>query len=300
MAARVKKAKERKEIEVAKDENESEEAVIEVKTTKKPTEGISSFSQLDSDKQSLSLRDKKVTETPVTGEDESEVETKDEADVESVSEDKEEVEEATDVKTEDNEAPEATQDAESNKSAVSSDEAKKWLKSVSPELETESGSEKGSKAKIFIVIIVIAIILGIIAGGFYYYRSKVSSTPEKPTQPSTSTETVVTPEPTEEPVTEEIDFSEYSVSILNGSGVPGEAGNAESLLSDLEFSSIDTGNAESYDYENTEVSLKGGLPRGIFTKIEEPLSEDYKVTLSETTLDEDSSFDIIIIVGSKK
>ena len=50
MAVKVKKAKENNKIEVDKVENESEEAVIEVKTTKKPTEGISSFSQLDTDK----------------------------------------------------------------------------------------------------------------------------------------------------------------------------------------------------------------------------------------------------------
>ena len=288
MAAKVKKVKEDKKEDVAQDVNESEEAVIEVKTTKKPTEGISSFSQLDTDKKAA-MEDEESDKEEESG---NESESEEEKSGEETTEETEEI-------TQDDKAPIATSDTKTGESSASTDEAKKWLKSATPELETESAGEKGSKAKIIIIIIVVAVILGIIAGGFYYYRSKVSS-PQEPTKPSTTTETVVTPQPTEEPVTEEIDFSEFSVSILNGSGVPGEAGNAESLMSDLEFSSVDTGNAESYDYENTEVSLKDGLPEGVYSKIEEALTGVYNVTLSETTLDEDSSFDIIIIVGSKK
>ena len=290
MAAKVKKVKEEKKEDVAQVENESEEAVIEVKTTKIPTEGISSFSQLDAEKKLVENEGEEKNEDNEEETDKQESEVDDEAETTS---------EVSKTEEETIETPELKQDTKTVESAASSDEAKKWLKSATPELETEAAGDKGSKAKIFIVIIAIAVILGIIAGGFYYYRSKVSS-PQEPTKPSTTTETVVTPQPTEEPVTEEIEFSEFSVSILNGSGVPGEAGNAESLMSDLEFSSVDTGNAESYDYENTEVSLKDGLPEGIYTKIEEALTGEYNVTLSETTLDEDSSFDIIIIVGSKK
>src|SRR3990172_12343766 len=183
-------------------------------------------------------------------------------------------------------------------SSVSTEEAKKWLKGVSPEIETEGAGEKGSKLKIIVIILAVAVILGIIAGGFYYYRSRVSKRVEAPTPTPTPVSSTPTPTPSE--IMEELDLSEYSVSLLNGSGVPGEAGNAEELLSELEFADIKTGNAESYDYEQTEVSLKKNLPQGVYSKIEAALSETYNVSLSETTLDEDSTFDIIIIVGQRK
>jgi len=124
-------------------------------------------------------------------------------------------------------------------------------------------------------------------------RSSLTPTP-------TPTPVSSTPTPTPSEIMEELDLSEYSVSLLNGSGVPGEAGNAEELLSELEFADIKTGNAESYDYEQTEVSLKKNLPQGVYSKIEAALSETYSISLSETTLDEDSTFDIIIIVGQRK
>jgi hypothetical protein len=291
MAAKFKKLKVEKKVAVpVENEIESEEEVIEVKTSKKPITGISSFSQLDTEK--------KLEEDEEKNEDDEEDTDKQ---VSEVDDEKETTSEVS--KTEEEETiitPELKQDTKTVESAASSDEAKKWLKSVAPELETESASEKGSKVKILIIILVIAVIVGIIAGGFYYYRSKVSSTPEESTQPSTTKDTVVTPEPTEEPVTEEVDLSEYTLSILNGSGVPGEASNVEELLTDFDFSNIETGNAESYDYENTEVSLKENLAKGAYEKIKEALSGEYSVTLSETALDEDSSFDIIIIVGAKK
>lgn len=286
MAAKVKKVVvEEEDVETSDaSEDEGKEEVIEVKTSKKvatkkekssepETVGISSFAQLDANKTSELSEDKK--------------DLKEDEDTVSEEEDKEETKEDVSV------SEEKPVDA-----SVSSEEAKKWLKGVSPEIETEAGGEKGSKLKIIIIILVIAVILGIIAGGFYYYRSKVSKKVEAP--PPTPTPVSSTPTPTPSVAIEEIDLSEYSVSLLNGSGVPGEAGNAEELLSGLEFADIKTGNAESYDYEQTEVSLKKNLAQGVYSKIEAALSETYNVSLSETTLDEDSTFDIIIIVGAKK
>lgn len=265
-------------------EDENKEEVIEVKTSKKKTPtkekptgaetvGISSFAQLDADKPIGESEDKKDSEE--VDEEASEEEEKDES--------KEEVEEA---------------EEKPGDSSVSTEEAKKWLKGVSPEIETEGAGEKGSKLKILFIILAVAVILGIIAGGFYYYRSRVSKKVEAPTPSPTPVSATPTPTPSE--VMEELDLSEYSVSLLNGSGVPGEAGNAEELLSRLEFADIKTGNAESYDYEQTEVSLKKNLSQGVYGKIEAALSETYNVSLSETTLDEDSTFDVIIIVGKKK
>ena len=233
-------------------EEENKEEVIEVKTSKKKAPkavGISSFAQLDADKTSMEPEDKNESEE----------------EDEEVSEEEGEDEEKDETKDEVEETEEKPGD-----SSVSTEEAKKWLKGVSPEIETEGGGEKGSKLKILVIILVVGVILGIIAGGFYYYRSRVSKKVVGPLPTPTPVSSTPTPTPSE--VIEELDLSEYSVSLLNGSGVPGEAGNAEELLSELEFADIKTGNAESYDYEQTEVSLKKNLPQGVYSKIEAALS----------------------------
>lgn len=275
------KKKEEKVKETPKDS--SDEEVIEVNTTKKddfPKEEaesedvkgseITSFSQLDTDK---AVKDK---------EKESEVEAK--------------TEEVEAEKTEVEETP-AELDAKTEKS--SQDEAKKWLEGPSPEIETEDDGEKKSKVKILLIIVFIAAVLGAIGGGIYYYRSTVTQAPdgETTTEP-TSAPVTSTPTPAVED--EELDLSEYSVSVLNGSGVPGEAGNAEELLTDGGFSEFETGNADSYDFEQTEVSLKKDTPVAVYNAIEEALSDTYDVSKSDTSLSEDSSFDVIVIVGTKK
>lgn len=279
MVAKAKKKKEETIIE--------EEKVIEVKTTKEDTdkpaeekdkkekttdlgkETISSFSQLDSDKK------------PSTEEKEEEPEIKVE---------KEEAkEEETTLKETPKEEP---KEQKEEKAPI---DTKEWIPSTDEEVE-----EKAPKSKL-LVFFIIFIIIGVIVGGFFYYRSSMKSKTTE--EPSTTPETAeVTPTPTQIPEesVEEVDYSEYSVSVLNGSGIPGEAGTVQELLEELGLKDIDTGNAESYDYETTEVSFKDSVPSSVFNDIEETLGGEYTVELTESTLDEDSSFDIIIIVGVKK
>ena len=73
-----------------------------------------------------------------------------------------------------------------------------------------------------------------------------------------------------------------------------------SLIEDLGASEPNTGNADSYDYTTTTVSLKESVPSKLFESIKKNLSEEYIVEKSDTPLEEDSSYDIIIIVGTKK
>jgi len=272
---------------------EEEEKVIEVKTTKKDTakssiekgkeekgeikdlseDAISSFSQLDSDKELPKEADKKEPEL------------------------KKEIKEEKKEEKLLEEEPKEDVEEEEKKEEKPSIDTKEWIPSSDEVVE-----EKGSKSKLLIVFALL-IIIGVIVGGFFYYKSSVQNkkTSDEPSAPQETEE--VTPTPTEIPEetsTEEIDYSEYSVSILNGSGIPGEAGIVQGLLEELGFEDIDTGNAESYDYETTEISFKESVPGATFEGIQEVLGGEYTVKLTESTLDEDSSFDIIIIVGIKK
>ena len=193
---------------------------------------------------------------------------------------------------------------EGEKTKVSSDEAKKWLEGVSSELETEDSDDKGINFKLIALIFMILGLIGIVVGGIFYYKSRVSKPKEGEGLP-TPTAQPVTIIPTETPKEEKkeetrLDLSKYSLRILNGSGMPGEAGKVADMLDDLDFNQIKTANADSYDYEKTEVSLKKDTPKAVYDEIKKKIEEVYDVELTESTLAASTSFDAEITVGKKK
>lgn len=282
-----KKKGEKEKEKVQKPEEEGQE-VIEVKTSKEPADKgktkpaeippditkestISSFSQLESEEKPPSEEKKEEPEIKEPQNEKSKVE-------------------------EPKEKP-----GETPKEEMTIKEGKEWIPGAAPEPSLEDTDKKISKTKIFIGLAIITVI-AIIVGGVFYYKSKVSSTETAKDTTLTPQVTETTPTPTDVPEeeVEKIDYSEYSVSVLNGSGVPGESGNVKDSLEKLGFENVETGNAQSYDYETTEISLKADTPEGVYTAIEEALSDEYTVGKSETALDEDSAYDVIIIVGTKK
>src|SRR4030043_599655 len=144
----------------------------------------------------------------------------------------------------------------------------------------------------------IGLVLGAgLIGGIFYYRSKVGKlainvTTETPS-PQVTTESSPTPQSEEN-----IDLSKYSVQILNGSGIAGEAGRVEKLLNTAGFTNTKTGNAKAYDFQESEIAIKKGIPDILFSEVEKALSS-YKLTKIDP-LDESSSFDILITVGKSK
>lgn len=181
---------------------------------------------------------------------------------------------------------------------ISSEEVKEWLKDVRP--DTTKELEKGGRSffKTLLIILVFLLIGGAIVGGFFYYQRGVSKKASEPEKPTKTAPTEISKAPT--PTPEEVDISKFSISVLNGSGVAGEAAKVASLLKQAGFSEPKTGNAQSYDYTTTIVSLKQDVPNTVFEKLKEVLSDSYSVEKSETPLRDDSTYDITIIVGSKK
>lgn len=211
-----------------------------------------------------------------------------------------------DVESESSEEPEKSEKepqdktGDAKKAKISSDEVKKWISEVPPEtLQGESNRPRINR-RLVVVILIAAVISGVVVGGIIYFNSKVSKplTIAETQPPSPTPQEEVMEE--KEAMEEKVDLTQYSVQVLNGSGVPGEAGNAESSLTDAGFENIDTGNADSYDYEQTEVSLKADLPEAIYKAIEDALGGQYNVVKSETTLSEGSDYNIQVIVGAKK
>jgi len=158
----------------------------------------------------------------------------------------------------------------------------------------EQPSGKGKK--IFILVFVVVLVGGLLAGGFYYYKTKVSGDSTKTTEsPTPKVEATATPTP----VSEEVDLTAFKVSIQNGSGIPGEAGKVKSALETEGFEGIDTSNAESYDFTTSEISLKEGTPEAVYEAVKKAMSA-YKITKNDEALSEDNDYDVLIIVGSSK
>lgn len=93
-------------------------------------------------------------------------------------------------------------------------------------------------------------------------------------------------------------LSNYKVQILNGNGLFGEAGRVKTMLGNLNFGGISIGDANSYDYVQTEIRLKENTPKAVFDQIEQVLNKEYNIEEKES-LTTDAEYDVQIIVGQK-
>ncbi|KKS21999.1 MAG: hypothetical protein UU78_C0025G0009, partial [Candidatus Roizmanbacteria bacterium GW2011_GWC2_41_7] len=97
-------------------------------------------------------------------------------------------------------------------------------------------------------------------------------------------------------VTEKLDGS--SATFYKKDGILCVCSRNLELLETEGFEQFDTGNADSFDFTDTEARMKEEVPASVFTSIMESL-EDYTVVEGDV-LDEDADYDIVITVGQKK
>jgi len=163
--------------------------------------------------------------------------------------------------------------------------------------EEPEKNKKQKKGIVFLVLISVTIAAIIFAiAWFFIFRTSGEDMPEK-----TVEQAVEEPAPTEQPTptpVPELDRGELSVKVLNGTGISGVAGKAKTFLENLGYSEIKTGNADSYEYQKTEVSIKEEASEYLDLIIED-LGEDYPTSSDSSTLEEDSLFDIVITVGKE-
>lgn len=169
--------------------------------------------------------------------------------------------------------------------------------------EAEIGGEsidEPKKSKLWIIIAIIVIILVLVGGALWYFRENVLKRFSVGVKP-TPTQTVVknTPTPATDSAKMEIDLSEYSIRVLNGSGISGIAGETKDILEAEDFNVEEIGNADSSDYEGTVIKAKGHVPSEFLEKLKEALEETYILDASED-LEDSEDFDVIVIIGSSK
>lgn len=158
----------------------------------------------------------------------------------------------------------------------------------------------------FIVVAVVTFFLGLafIVGGSFALQNKDISLPEF-TQMLSFGDTTPTPEPTTklEPTAtpKEVDLSAYTIQILNGSGITGEAAKLKSALIDAGFKVGSTGNADLSDYTKTQISANKSVDKAYLEKLEETLDKTYVLDSSApSTGTSPQGADLVITIGSDK
>jgi len=162
----------------------------------------------------------------------------------------------------------------------------------------QQSQEKNAK---WLWLFIILIIIGALAFAFFkgvgpfakispfVKRELASPTPEAFASPSLSSPS---------PDASEVDRAKPEVRVLNGSGVAGLATSVKDMLENLGWRVANIGNADSYDYSQTEVRLKEDF-NSYQEALVKDLSDKYSVKVSQDTLSSTDSADIEIIVGSK-
>lgn len=174
----------------------------------------------------------------------------------------------------------------------------------------DAGEHKKNPFLYFLIIALVAFVTGIafMAGIYYAMPNKnffaMFSVPNMPgipgvAQPSPTPEPVAKVQPTVTPE-KEVKLSDYSVKVLNGSGVSGQAAKVKTALTAEGFTVASTGNADRTDVEKTQITYRKTVTSAALTKVKDVLKKSY-VLDKETQLPsaDSSSPDITITIGKQ-
>lgn len=176
---------------------------------------------------------------------------------------------------------------------------------VAPQPEmagTPPANEEPKKdLKVFVIVsLVTALVVAALAGGIYVYVTGTKNSEDQSLATPTPT---LMPEATLEPTPEASATptpkpSSYKIEILNGSGKIGEANAAKALIEKEGFKVATTGNAATFDFEDTVIQVKSSVPVSVVDTLKEALSSKYSVVIGNK-LPSTSTYDVIITIGSK-
>jgi hypothetical protein len=152
--------------------------------------------------------------------------------------------------------------------------------------------------------LVILILFLIVIGGvtfFVFKSSKSTSTDNSTPEPTSGLTGVATPQPTSlsTPSATAADKTSTKISVLNGTGVAGEAGILSQALKDLGYTNVTTGNASTQNATDTEVIFASNISQDVVTEITGKLQSLYtKVVTNNSTLS--GGTDVQVTTGLRK
>lgn len=154
-----------------------------------------------------------------------------------------------------------------------------------------SQPRSGGRKRIISIILVVVGGLLIIGGGVFFFTRGQGEVNMVSPSPTPSEEL---PSPSPEP---ELKREDLKLQVLNGTGKAGEAGKAKAFLEGLGYANVEVGNADSFDYRQTEIRIKASK-EAYSGLLEGDLSGEYELARSTKTLSEDSEFDAVVVIGA--
>ena len=162
--------------------------------------------------------------------------------------------------------------------------------------ETPVVETKKQISPVFWIIIPGIFLLGAILGGIVFYQKGVSRGQTETPTPTSTSSALATPSASPSAT---IDLTKYSIRVFNGSGTPGVAGSAKTLLTAAGFTVGSTGNAATYDYTKTIIKAKSTVDPAYLAALSAALGKTYLVDIAQT-LATSSADTVQVIIGSSK
>ena len=106
------------------------------------------------------------------------------------------------------------------------------------------------------------------------------------------------PKPTAAPTAASVNLQQYSIDVLNGSGVTGEAGKVKTSLTSDGFKVDSTGNAANSNFTKTEIAAKKSVSQDYLSKLEDELNKTFVVDTTVATSSDSSTTDVSVTLGS--
>ncbi len=158
--------------------------------------------------------------------------------------------------------------------------------------------EKPSRRPLIIIISILLLVLIGGIGGLFYWQNSLKKQPVKITA-SPSTSPTVKPSPTKAlPTSVAVDVTKYTIKVLNGSEVSGEAGKAKDRLTAAGFTVSGTGNADKSDLVKTTIQVKSSVDAAVLKKLQDTLVTKYILASPSAILTSASDTDIVVTIGS--
>ncbi|HOX96592.1 MAG TPA: LytR C-terminal domain-containing protein [Candidatus Woesebacteria bacterium] len=171
--------------------------------------------------------------------------------------------------------------------------------------DASMGAEKGSletteeprpekkKSRLGLYLLILLVVLSVCAG-ILWKIGKLPFLPGESREKVDRTEEVVSPTPTASPTEEpKPDLSLFSVQVLNGSGVSGEAAKVKEVLLGMGFTSVDVGNTTTTN--ESLIRTKETVPSSVGNLVIKSI-KDYTLMNSDV-LTSDGEYDLIIVLG---
>lgn len=167
--------------------------------------------------------------------------------------------------------------------------------------DREARAGRKSSFRNFFVIAFFAFLVGLasMAGVSYLLSGNTSDLAKIAFQQETPTP-LPTKEPAATPTPEKVDLSAYTINVLNGSGLTGEAAKAKSQLIEAGFKVGSVGNADTSDYTKTTITAQKDVHPQYLNELITLLKETYKVNSVVENSSKSGVSEVIVTLGSDK